>query len=62
VKPIGERLSKYPVRLCRTMHHCILCGERIDAGDRYHDGGYSHRAHVTCVEAQVRAAREEQRS
>ena len=40
--------TKYPVRICRTMHECQLCGSTITAGEQYYDGGYSRRAHVDC--------------
>ena len=43
------RLAKKPVRMCRTLHFCGLCEKDITAGERYHDGGYGMRAHVTCV-------------
>jgi hypothetical protein len=43
--------SEYPVKTCKSLHHCKLCGRDITYNQRYHDGGYSHRAHVTCVEA-----------
>jgi hypothetical protein len=48
------KLVKKPIRTCRSLHFCELCGKSITLGERYHDGGYGYRAHVECV-----AAREE---
>lgn len=44
--------AKYPVRTCRTLCQCQLCGKDITYGNSYHDGGYGRRAHVLCVKAQ----------
>lgn len=44
-----ERLHKKPIRFCRTMHHCELCGEKIMAGETYFDGGHGARAHTGCA-------------
>jgi hypothetical protein len=41
--------GKYPVRTCRTLQHCELCGRDITHGNSYHDGGPGKRAHVLCV-------------
>lgn len=41
--------SKYPVRMCRTLHECAICSGKILCGQEYHDGGYGKRAHTTCV-------------
>lgn len=46
----GLQYQRYPVRTCRTMHTCELCRKTITCGERYHDGGYDRRAHVTCTE------------
>jgi len=46
-----QQWEKYPIRVCRTLHHCEFCGKDIVDGERYHDGGYSRRAHVKCVSA-----------
>lgn len=43
------RLADYRVRQCTTVHGCALCDRDIMRGDRYHDGGYGRRAHVSCV-------------
>ena len=47
-KPIEEwlKLTKYPVRVCRWVHECILCDIKIRTGDQYYDGGYGKRAHI----------------
>jgi hypothetical protein len=42
---------KYPVRVCRTVHHCDVCGKSIAEGQKYHDGGHGRRAHFLCHEA-----------
>jgi len=44
-----ERLERYPVRTCRSLHSCVLCGKEITLGERYHDGGYGRRAHEDCI-------------
>jgi len=41
--------SEYILKTCKSLHHCKLCGRDITYGQRYHDGGYNHRAHETCV-------------
>jgi hypothetical protein len=41
--------GKYSIRMCYTMHSCILCGGTIANGSVYRDGGYGRRAHVRCV-------------
>jgi len=41
--------ARYPVRVCRSMHSCELCPRTIRLGEQYFDGGYSRRAHVTCL-------------
>jgi hypothetical protein len=43
-----NRLALAPVRTCRTLHYCCLCGKDITYGNNYRDGGRDHRAHVTC--------------
>ncbi len=44
-----QRLSKYPVRTCRTMHECCLCVKGIKCGEIYHDGRRGKRAHPECI-------------
>ncbi len=44
-----QRLSKYPVRTCRTMHECCLCDKGIKCGEIYHDGRRGKRAHPECI-------------
>jgi hypothetical protein len=48
-----SRLSwgTYPIRRCRSLHHCEICSKDIRLGDVYRDGGYSRRAHVRCTSA-----------
>lgn len=53
----GEKLtlsmlqwSRYPVRVCRSLHHCEFCDQSILDGERYLDGGYSRRAHESCFQ------------
>lgn len=41
--------SKYPLRTCRYLCHCEICDKPIVAGEQYRDGGYSRRAHETCL-------------
>lgn len=43
----------YPVRECRTLHTCRLCGEHITLGQEYRDGGYPRRAHLACIDKEV---------
>ena len=47
----------YPTRICRTLHGCRECGENIEYGDEYFDGGYGRRAHVKCVDPEGRYPR-----
>lgn len=42
--------SEYPMRTCRTLHECGICGDSIRCGENYFDGGYGRRAHERCVE------------
>lgn len=35
--------SKYPVRVCRSLHFCEICCVDITVGEEYRDGGYSLR-------------------
>jgi len=46
-------LREYPIRTCRTMHDCCVCGGTIRDGEQYHDGGYGRRAHTSCVNFSV---------
>lgn len=41
---------KYKIRVCYSLHHCALCLKDIKCGEMYYDGGYSRRAHVSCVD------------
>lgn len=42
-------LSEAPLRTCRYLNECCLCGEPITDGQKYRDRGYSRRAHLHCV-------------
>ena len=42
---------RYPLRMCRSLHHCEICSRSIMAGEQYYDGGYTRRAHVACAES-----------
>ena len=49
-KSLGQLAwGRYPVRTCRSLHHCEICCLDIVLGEPYRDGGYSRRAHVTCT-------------
>lgn len=39
---------KYPIRTCRWLNGCKLCGTNIVAGEKYYDGGGERRAHLVC--------------
>jgi len=41
--------TAYPKRVCRSMHECKICGQLINLGEGYRDGGYGRRAHERCV-------------
>jgi hypothetical protein len=45
-----------PLRVCRTLHHCQVCGKDITMGQRYFDGGYPRRAHEACVDVEAEKA------
>lgn len=40
---------KYSKRICKSMHHCRICGKTIALGAVYYDGGFDRRAHEVCV-------------
>ena len=42
--------DRYPLRVCRSLHHCEVCNGDIRLGQEYFDGGYGRRAHVACIE------------
>ncbi len=58
------RNGDYPVRTCRSMHHCWRCEEAISYGQRYRDGGYTRRCHkdVEDCKALVRVAGSKERN
>ena len=43
------KFSGYPLRVCKSLHHCELCAKQITYGEEYFDGGYNRRAHRKCV-------------
>lgn len=45
-----------PLRTCRSLHHCAVCGKDITIGQRYFDGGYNKRAHESCVDVEAEKA------
>ena len=47
--------AKYPLRTCRSLHHCEICCGDIRMGERYRDGGYGRRAHESCYERTEKA-------
>lgn len=50
LKPLADLvIARYPVRTCRSLHHCEICGRDIVLGEQYHDGGYGRRIHVRCT-------------
>jgi hypothetical protein len=60
VKPDQQMIAtagflKYPVRECRSLHFCCICGKDITLGQLYHDGGYGRRCHVDCADTGARA-------
>jgi hypothetical protein len=53
-----EKIQSKPVRTCQTMHYCAICEGSIGWGQKYYDGGYGNRGHVSCVDNAVKAAAE----
>lgn len=47
------QLRRYQVRTCTTIHRCQVCGNLINWGEEYYDGGYSRRAHKPCVDDNI---------
>ena len=43
-----RRLFGAPVRTCRSLHSCVLCGKDITDGQQYRDRGFAARAHEDC--------------
>ena len=44
-----RQLHELPVRVCRYGERCLVCLERIDAGEQYYDGAHGRRAHMSCA-------------
>lgn len=58
--------KQYPLRVCRWMNECRVCGRVISSGQKYYDGGHGIRAHKmcaddVCTERIIRAMKEEAR-
>lgn len=51
--------THYPVRTCKSLHHCELCNDQIVLSEFYHDGGYGRRVHVKCRTDLIFKEREE---
>jgi len=47
-RKVNTKFDRYPLRICRTLHHCAICYETIVIGEVYLDGGYGRRAHKSC--------------
>jgi len=44
-----KEFYEYPKRVCYSMHHCEICGDKIHALQDYYDGGWDRRCHVACA-------------
>jgi hypothetical protein len=51
----GLAWERYPIRVCRSLHHCEFCVGQITLGQKYLDGGYGRRGHVSCYERWMNA-------
>lgn len=50
ISELDERgWARYPLRVCRSLHHCEICSQSICLGEEYYDGGYTRRAHKRCA-------------
>lgn len=60
---IPKDWRKYPLRMCYTLHHCVMCQELIKVGEHYYDGGREWlRSHYECAEkARAKDAEQQQR-
>ncbi len=61
----GKRLinfTRYPIRTCRWLNECALCGKAITDGQKYRDGGYGRRAHIECADLSELEAAELERN
>lgn len=47
--PNYRMFLKYPIRACRSLHECRICGMDIKDGQQYYDGGLDRRAHIHCI-------------
>lgn len=48
LKPFVQQLRYKRIRVCQSVHECVLCDNDIRQGERYFDGGCGRRAHVKC--------------
>lgn len=53
-KRLLEKLKSCPVRCCYSLHRCCLCKGDIRYPQLYHDNGWAYRAHVGCVNTELR--------
>lgn len=42
--------TKYKLRKCKSLHECVICGNKIKYDQLYYDGKYGNRAHKICAE------------
>ena len=47
-----KKIWEYPIRVCRGVNECKVCGTGIMPGEEYYDGGYGRRAHWNCAHSQ----------
>jgi len=64
--PLREKgKPQSPGRYCGGFFSCRICGDAIDEGDWYFDGGWGVRAHASCARQEIKtridAAREAER-
>jgi len=44
-----RRVWLKPLRTCRWLNECYICGKPITSGQHYYDGGFDFRAHEECA-------------
>lgn len=44
-----NRIALAPIRTAQYAKECVFCGQPINQGEEYRDGGYAHRAHKACL-------------
>ena len=45
----AKELHRYPLRVCKSLHHCTVCKKDIVSGQQYFDGGLNKRCHANCI-------------